>query len=381
MRTSLNKYALAVIVSMLWVAAFLPSCGKKDSANSIRMLGQDTIDYPAADVTLRVFSEGKWGVYATAESGGEGWYSLNRQTGSQNGSVVLSIPAANDGDMRSVLITVEFDDGKQTVRLVQREFQDPATQIPRDWFEMPDGWENVGTNARVISHYLPGRKNVRSFTIKYNTRYYYPEWVAYPMHITYHSGSGRSNAWAWDPKIPQANQADMRGYISGYQRGHMMPSASRNVNNDANKQTFYGTNISPQAGNLNGGVWANLEIKVRTWTGYGSDSLYVVTGAALTKAGLGSISTTYSSGYRSKPIAVPNYFYKALVKRKNGEYGGIAFWFPHNNSSSYKRDLVQSDAITIKQLEEWIGEEFFPQLPASVSDRVKSERNFTMFPL
>lgn len=68
----------------------------------------------------------------------------------------------------------------------------------------------------------------------------------------------------------------------GYDRGHIVASADRLYSKEANEQTFYYTNMSPQRHNLNTGVWLQLEKLVQEWARSGRlrDKLYVVKGGA-----------------------------------------------------------------------------------------------------
>lgn len=370
-KTKFRILSCAVVLFMMAPLALFQSCGEEESSNQLRFVGQDTVEYNAQNVTLRVLSEGSWTVSARDESGtGSGWFTLGQSSGNGLDNVIIRL-TQNDGDLRSMMITVDFGTEAKNIRLVQREFYDESTQVVRDWFELPAGYDDGASDAVVVAHYVPEKRDVRSFTVRYNTSLFYAEWVAYPMHISYHRPSYRSDLWAFDPKVPRELQADVTGYFSNYQRGHMLPSRSRTVNAGANEQTFYSTNINPQRGSLNENIWENLESRVREWTGNGNDTLYVVTGAVLSRDGYNeSHSWTTSSNDRNKQIAVPNYFYKALVRRTASpvSYKGIAFWFDKYGSD---RNVAASDAISIDELETRTGLTFFPQLPAAVADEVK----------
>lgn len=73
--------------------------------------------------------------------------------------------------------------------------------------------------------------------------------------------SGRSDAFAADTNLPPnfywVQATDYSG--SGYDRGHMCPSADRTDTYAHNVDTFRMSNMIPQAPDNNQGVWANLE--------------------------------------------------------------------------------------------------------------------------
>jgi endonuclease G len=52
---------------------------------------------------------------------------------------------------------------------------------------------------------------------------------------------------------------------SGYDRGHIAPSADRTRNEADNSATFLMSNMMPQVPELNRGVWGDLESIVASW--------------------------------------------------------------------------------------------------------------------
>ena len=104
-----------------------------------------------------------------------------------------------------------------------------------------------------------------------------------------------------------------RGYgAKGYDRGHMLPQASRYNNYEPNRMTYYGTNMMPQNSTLNQNIWASLEGKVRGWGGFQTyDTLYVVTGAAF--------KSTKTIDNANGPIAVPSHCWKVLLRQRGNQ--------------------------------------------------------------
>ena len=74
---------------------------------------------------------------------------------------------------------------------------------------------------------------------------------------------GRSDRFHADtllpPGITLVGKDDYAG--TGYDRGHMCPSAHRTASEEANVATFVMTNMQPQLHTLNAGPWKSLE----TW--------------------------------------------------------------------------------------------------------------------
>ena len=127
---------------------------------------------------------------------------------------------------------------------------------------------------------------------------------------------------------------------SGYDRGHLVPSADRDDNEAENKATFIMTNISPQRPGLNRYVWKNLETTVRRWA-LEHDSLYIVTAGVLTPSN-GRPLKTIGTG-----VAVPELFYKAVAVRDGDRFQAIGFVIPNIDDCNrdYKVYAVSPDSV------------------------------------
>ena len=88
----------------------------------------------------------------------------------------------------------------------------------------------------------------------------------------------------------------------------MLPSADRLINDEANWQTFYPTNITMQRSSLNQGVWELLEDQVRKVWAMTCDTLYVVTGAMP--------SEEWMTDRAKNKVNVPSAYYKAILRHK-----------------------------------------------------------------
>lgn len=106
----------------------------------------------------------------------------------------------------------------------------------------------------------------------------------------------RSSRAGW----PTAVDRDYAG--SGFDRGHLLPSADRDDSRAENDATFYLSNVSPQYPKLNRNQWRLLEEQVRRWADR-YDSIYVVTGGEL-EPGLRRIRGG---------TGIPRHYFKALL--------------------------------------------------------------------
>lgn len=383
----INGFRHIAAIAVLSLAAFAAlSCSGGEgngSRHKVTITGGQTVDgtttvvdYPAAKVSLSVMSDSRWDISVDYE-GAEEWCTPARTSGSGVSTVGITVDD-NYGEERSAVFTVDFGGDKISVRLTQRAYRDPASEVGY-WNELPAFDRGGVENLRVVTHYVPGEVDMRNFTVCYDIENHYALWVAYPMHRSYYPSGSRTDEWDYDPKIPHEFQPNLQNTIRGYTRGHMLPSASRYINREANEQTFYFTNITCQSSGFNSGetAWTDLESRERGWGGTGRDTLFSVAGAVVRTVG-GSESLIYAYARNDdKRMAVPNYFYKAMVKQfeeADGThyYRGIAFWFRH---ATAERDVEASDTISIEELEQKTGIDFFPNLPDDVEERVEAERD------
>lgn len=210
------------------------------------------------------------------------------------------------------------------------------------------------------------------YTLSYNEEYELPSYVAYELTRDEVLGGGeREDSFKADPDVRtgSAELSDYRG--SGYDRGHMAPAADFKWSDEAMSDTFYMSNMCPQDPSFNRGIWADLEAVVRTMA-YDNGKVYVVTGPVLTDGPYETIG--------DNDVAVPKRFYKTVLDYSDPELKAIGFILPNEGS-----DLsLQSFAVTVDEVEEATGIDFYPRLPDDVEEVLEStmdvsDWNFTEF--
>lgn len=97
---------------------------------------------------------------------------------------------------------------------------------------------------------MPSDKKVRNYSLLYDSELKLAYWVAYPYCSYYDGSAGRNEKWAYDPEISSSLQVNLKNSygISGYDRGHQIPSGDRQRDVASNQTTFYYTNMTPQIG-------------------------------------------------------------------------------------------------------------------------------------
>lgn len=252
----------------------------------------------------------------------------------------------------------------------------PVTELKSDpvysWMELPKVVANEG--QAYISHFTTiNGKEVRNYSMLYDSNNKISLWVAYPLCSDYIGGTGRSDEWEYDPKVPHNMQPVLyKSYSNSgtYGRGHQIPSADRTVSHSTNAQTFYFTNMTPQHHNLNGRVWAELESLVRN-AAKTCDTLYVVTGPIIKTDAEPNIE--YTADNNGAKVAIPKGYFKVLLKytKNTSSYSAVGFWY-ENEEYSEGRKPIAADAYSLEAIEKKSGHTFFNNLPAEVKSSLSS---------
>lgn len=138
-----------------------------------------------------------------------------------------------------------------------------------------------------------------------------PNWVSWQLNSSWLGSAPRQDDFRADTALPsgwyRVTSSDYTG--SGFDRGHMAPSADRTNTITNNSATFLMTNIIPQAPDNNQGPWAQLEDYCRSLVTQGRE-LYIISGSYGT-GGTGSAGsrTTIASGR----VTVPTRTWKVIV--------------------------------------------------------------------
>ena len=379
---------LVVSVALTLTTACFPY--QPPQPNSVTLSAGETVAHSTAQQFISIASEYAWTIEIDylAPDGVEGWCSLSKTSGEGNENVIMSFGKNTLKENRSLTLRVKFpreDIELNFTQLAAGEQVEKPTDTPTPkWLELP-AFTADNESVYFTKHMLPSKNyKERNFSALYDTEIYHPYWVAYPLCKGNIRGSGqRVDDWGiMDPNIPNDKQLYMSSsYYGNYDRGHMLPSASRLGSNEDNRQTFYPTNMSPQLAGLNQKKWANIEGQVRGW-GEGCDTLYVVTGAVFrTVGGNENINTTSCRSDSGKQVAIPNYYYKALLQRRgtgaSSSYQAMAIWVPHKAASGGID--TATDIITIDRLEELTGIDFFHNLDDTTEQKVESQYDLSLW--
>ena len=361
---------------MTFCALFMVSCQRPVTESSSLEVSVKTpvVDSGKGQMFVNVKCDGRWTLALTDAVDGKDvdWASLSVTSGSDNKSNVVLSYQVNASE-QSRKLDIVLDDGLHWVACSVEQMgagkqpepePDPApdTELPKTgWLELP-AMDDPGLGYYSHSFKMNG-KTYRNYSFGWSQEDRVALWVAYPLCKLYTNGSaGRTNEWALDPLLGEDSAAPFGGYAGSYARGHQLPSADRQCCYEANAQTFYGTNMTPQLNAHNEGIWADLEGRVRGWAKT-SDTTYVVTGVIV------SPSSKKEKDSYGKSVTVPNAYFKAVLKYSKsstlGMWNAAAFFLEHK---AYSGNVGKEHSMSVDRLEEITGIDFFVNLPAKLGD-------------
>lgn len=368
----------------------LSSCGsggKEDVLPPTVEVKTTMIEAEGRSQYIYVKASSSWKITLTSVDGGApvDWIIAAPSSGSGNTDVTLNVAANESEQERSAVLTVENSAGKALKTISQKGKKpeikpDPdPTPEPKPnetgWLELP----SVPAGTDFFAHSMTiGSVKTRNYSFIWDYDNLVAPWVAYPLcKWNMASNVKRTNAWALDPLLPESKQPVLyRGFSKGnngwYARGHQIPSADRLTSYESNAMTFYGTNMTPQIQEgFNGDIWATLEGMVRSWANK-SDTLYVVTGCVIDYKDGETVK--YAIDNNGKKVTVPTAYYKAVLRYMKSStvgysgYSACAVWLDHKVYST--KTIDSSYSMSVDDLEEKLGIDFFVNLPAKVGEDV-----------
>ncbi len=203
--------------------------------------------------------------------------------------------------------------------------------------------------------------------------------------ISYNNSRGTANWVAWrttredlgsklqrpdfrpDPRSPAgfARIAYFDYSGSGYNRGHLLPSADRFGDATRNEETFFMTNIVPQTGSLNQYPWETLESYSRRLVRNGND-VYTIAGVYGDK------------GRIKNKITVPTNCWKVVIVLPRGRGAAdvnertrvIAVDMPNTDGLDNQR--WERYRTTVREIERRTGYDLLDALPKALQDTLET---------
>jgi endonuclease G len=186
----------------------------------------------------------------------------------------------------------------------------------------------------------------QAYLVGYDAAAKLPEFVMYELLPQNALGCvARTNAFAANQFVPNgATPADYVG--TGYDKGHMAPDGDLSWDTQVEFESFLMTNMSPQAGSLNRGIWKLLETSVRGWAVQRNQSYTVIAGGVYAQGDL----------VIGKGVLVPHAFYKIVINNQTKEVAG--WMFPHVKPYPNLGNDLTKFRLPIAQIEQQVGVQY-----------------------
>ncbi|MEG4584681.1 DNA/RNA non-specific endonuclease, partial [Microcoleus sp. MOSTC5] len=225
---------------------------------------------------------------------------------------------------------------------------------------------NAAPSAASTDNYLMVKFQ---YVMSYNNKTHIANWVSWQLNKSWIGAADRQDNFRPDEALPDSwykvRPTDYSG--SGYDRGHITPSADRTRNKPDNSSTFLMTNMMPQVPELNRGVWGDLEEYCRELVAQGKE-LYIIAGPVGKQGAIG----------RTEKITVPAKTWKVIVVLDKPGLQGItantrtiAVEMP--NDASVKGRNWKTFRVSVKQVERETGLNFLSNVPPQVQQVIESK--------
>jgi endonuclease G len=193
-----------------------------------------------------------------------------------------------------------------------------------------------------------------AYLVAYDAPVKIPAYVAYTLLPQNALGCfPRTNAFVADASVPGgARPDDYAG--TGYDKGHAAPDGDLSWSQQVEYESFLMTNMYPQHGSLNQGIWKLLETSVRGWAVQLNQPFTIYVGAF------------YGAGneFIGNGVIVPNGYYKIVVNQATGQIAGWAF--PHNKPYQNLGNDLTKFRVPVAQIQQQAGIQY--RFPANAQE-------------
>ncbi|WP_375466926.1 DNA/RNA non-specific endonuclease [uncultured Nostoc sp.] len=207
------------------------------------------------------------------------------------------------------------------------------------------------------------------YVVSYNRSKGTPNWASWQLNKSWLGKAERQDNFRPDNTLPagwvRITPSMYSG--SGYDRGHIVPSADRSLTVEDNSSTFLMTNMMPQTPDNNRNTWGNLEDYCRELVSQGKE-LYIVAGP------FGSLGEPLKG-----KVTVPKSTWKIVVVLDNPGSGldgitastrVIAVNIP--NEQEINNDW-RAYKVSIDELEKFTGYDFLSNVSPNIQEVIESK--------
>ena len=258
-------------------------------------------------------------------------------------SLNISAVSQTDTEKEIMFITTKID----SIDVQRDELLDELEQLKLNKIQhdlMAVGNPICNEDVEVIYH--------KAMVLGYNEKHEQAQWVSHIVLPDVEKGNvSRTNNFRKDKLITSGTACKADYWYSGYDRGHLAPSADFRWSKTALSESYFYSNMAPQLPELNREKWAELENAIREYVIENKIQVYVVTGGILHDS-----LPIMRNEDRENDVSIPNLFYKVILD--NANHRGIGFVMP-NGICNYP---IMSYAISIDSVEALTGINFFSKI-------------------
>ena len=225
----------------------------------------------------------------------------------------------------------------------------------------------VRTGAPAVSDVQLLRRE--GFVVGWSQSLRHPLWVAYHVPAEKMYEAGKRPPFRADSMAP-ASPAASAYKGTGFDRGHMAPNyaIATRFGTEAQKESFYMSNVSPQRPGLNRGPWREVEHRIaELWTAkYGE--IWVIVGCLP-----GEPEDRIPGG-----IDVPKAYWQLIVACASDGVRALALYMPKDTPFSA---FPVHSIITIDELERRTGLDFLADLPNFLERPIEAHLPTRLWPI
>lgn len=193
------------------------------------------------------------------------------------------------------------------------------------------------------------------YLVAYDAPVKIPVYVAYTLLPQNALGCyPRTNAFVADASLGGTGAVPDDYIGTGYDKGHAAPDGDLSWSQQVEYESFLMTNMYPQHGSLNRGIWKLLETSIRGWAVQQNQPYTIYVGAFY-----GADDKTIGRG-----VMVPHGYYKIVINHVTGQVAGWVF--PHTAPYVNLGNDLTKFRVTVAQIQQMAGVQF--RFPANASE-------------
>jgi endonuclease G len=201
------------------------------------------------------------------------------------------------------------------------------------------------------------------YTLSYSEPYELPSWIAYKLTPEQAKATGTfRDKYIADPLVTTGSAVPKDYKDAPYIMAQLVPVEDMFSSPQAVEESFMMTNIVPQKPAFNRFIWKVNGQLVREWAKEGN-TLYILTGPVLTDVPFFT--------FGDNKVSTPTRYYKVVLD-VNGKRA-IGFLFRSNTANG----VAKSFAVSVDEVENATGLDFYPSLPDDIENEVEKSTDFS----